>query len=66
VVFFQIGIFFGFSLVVLMIKKEAAKLRWADGGAQRPVLRLNEPKRLVRAAHVRAMLTVCVTYKKCT
>jgi hypothetical protein len=32
----------------------AAKLRWAGGGAQRPVGRGNEPKRRVRAAHGRA------------
>jgi hypothetical protein len=42
---FVSGIFFIFG--------GAAKLRWA-GGAQRPVWRVNEPKRRVRAAHGRA------------
>ncbi len=26
-----------------MLKKAAAKLRWAEGGAQRPALRVTEP-----------------------
>ncbi len=38
------------------MKRGAAKLRWAGEGAQRFVLRVNEPKRTVRAAHARILL----------